>query len=65
MHARRVIRLVEPEVIVDPELHLMPWPIGPLVARLNRSRRSCGALGFSLLGGAVRYGRISRGGRER
>jgi deazaflavin-dependent oxidoreductase (nitroreductase family) len=32
----RGIRLGEPEVIVDPELRLMPWPLAPLLGRLNR-----------------------------
>jgi deazaflavin-dependent oxidoreductase (nitroreductase family) len=32
----RDIRLAEPEVIVDPELRLMPWPLAPLLGRLNR-----------------------------
>jgi deazaflavin-dependent oxidoreductase (nitroreductase family) len=32
----RDIRLVEPEVIVDPELRLLPWPLGPLLGRLDR-----------------------------
>lgn len=31
----RVVRLVEPEVIVDPEQRLMPWPAGPMLAGLN------------------------------
>jgi deazaflavin-dependent oxidoreductase (nitroreductase family) len=32
----RDIRLVEPEVIVDPALGLMPRPLGALLGRLNR-----------------------------
>jgi hypothetical protein len=32
----RDIQLHEPEVIVDPELRLMPWPLAPLLGRLNR-----------------------------
>jgi deazaflavin-dependent oxidoreductase (nitroreductase family) len=32
----RDVRLVEPELIVDPELRLMPWPLGALLGRLNR-----------------------------
>ncbi len=32
----RDVRLVEPELIVDPALRLMPWPLGPLLGRLNR-----------------------------
>jgi deazaflavin-dependent oxidoreductase (nitroreductase family) len=32
----RDIRLVEPELIVDRELRQMPWPLGPLLGRLNR-----------------------------
>lgn len=32
----RDIQLREPEVIVDPELRLMPWPLAPLLGRLNR-----------------------------
>src|SRR5262245_4177529 len=32
----RDVRLVEPEVIHDPELGLMPRPLGPLLGRLNR-----------------------------
>jgi deazaflavin-dependent oxidoreductase (nitroreductase family) len=32
----RVIKLVEPELIVDPQLREMPWPLGALLGRLNR-----------------------------
>ena len=32
----RDIHLVEPELIVDPQLRLMPWPLGPMLGRLNR-----------------------------
>lgn len=32
----RTIRLVEPVVIVDPELRDMPWPLGTLLGRINR-----------------------------
>ena len=32
----RDVRLVEPELIVDPELRLLPWPVGPLLRRLDR-----------------------------
>jgi deazaflavin-dependent oxidoreductase (nitroreductase family) len=32
----RNVRLVEPELIVDPTLRLMPWPLGSLLGRLNR-----------------------------
>ncbi len=31
----RDIRLVEPELIVDPELRLMPWPVR-IIGRFNR-----------------------------
>ena len=30
------MRLVEPGVIVDPELRVMLWPVGPGLAGLNR-----------------------------
>ncbi|MCA1648565.1 MAG: nitroreductase family deazaflavin-dependent oxidoreductase [Chloroflexi bacterium] len=32
----RDIRLVEPQVIVDPALRDLPWPLGALLGRLNR-----------------------------
>ena len=32
----RDIELVEPEVIVDPQLRMMPRPLAPLLGRLNR-----------------------------
>jgi deazaflavin-dependent oxidoreductase (nitroreductase family) len=32
----RDVRLVEPELIVDPELRLLPWPLGWLLGRLDR-----------------------------
>jgi deazaflavin-dependent oxidoreductase (nitroreductase family) len=32
----RGVRLVEPELIVDPALRLMPWPLGAVLGRLNR-----------------------------
>jgi deazaflavin-dependent oxidoreductase (nitroreductase family) len=32
----RDVRLVEPELIVDPELRLLPWPLGALLGRLDR-----------------------------
>jgi deazaflavin-dependent oxidoreductase (nitroreductase family) len=32
----RGIHLVEPELIVDPRLRLMPWPLGALLGRVNR-----------------------------
>jgi hypothetical protein len=30
------VRLIEPRVIYDPQLALMPWPLAPLLGRLNR-----------------------------
>jgi deazaflavin-dependent oxidoreductase (nitroreductase family) len=30
------VRLVEPEVIVDPQLRHMPWPLAPFLGRVNR-----------------------------
>jgi deazaflavin-dependent oxidoreductase (nitroreductase family) len=30
------VRLVEPELLVDPELRLLPWPLGALLGRLDR-----------------------------
>jgi deazaflavin-dependent oxidoreductase (nitroreductase family) len=32
----RDIRLVEPELIVDPQLRLMPWLLAALLGRVNR-----------------------------
>lgn len=32
----RDVRLVEPELLVDPQLRLLPWPVAPLLRRLNR-----------------------------
>jgi hypothetical protein len=32
----RHISLVEPEVIVDPQLRQMPWPLAPFLGRINR-----------------------------
>jgi deazaflavin-dependent oxidoreductase (nitroreductase family) len=32
----RDIRLIEPEVVVDPELRELGWPLGALLGRLNR-----------------------------
>ena len=32
----RTIRLVDPELIVDPELRDMPWPLGVFLGRFNR-----------------------------
>jgi deazaflavin-dependent oxidoreductase (nitroreductase family) len=32
----RDIRLVEPELIHDPQLRDMPWPLGSLLGRVNR-----------------------------
>jgi deazaflavin-dependent oxidoreductase (nitroreductase family) len=32
----RVVRLVDPEVIVDPELRDLPWLLRPLLAHLDR-----------------------------
>jgi deazaflavin-dependent oxidoreductase (nitroreductase family) len=32
----RRIWLVEPEVIVDPQLRQMPWPLAPVLGRVNR-----------------------------
>jgi hypothetical protein len=30
------LTLVEPRLIVDPELRDMPWPLGTLLGRINR-----------------------------
>jgi deazaflavin-dependent oxidoreductase (nitroreductase family) len=32
----RDVKLVEPEIIVDPELRLMPWPLAVFLGRVNR-----------------------------
>lgn len=32
----RDIQLTQPEIIVDPHLWMMPWPLAPFLGRLNR-----------------------------
>jgi hypothetical protein len=32
----RGTHLVEPDLIVDPRLRLMPWPLGAFLGRVNR-----------------------------
>jgi hypothetical protein len=32
----RTIRLIEPTLIVDPSLAMMPWPLAAVLGRINR-----------------------------